>query len=254
MSDLRLKCLLVAAIVVQGGCEPVNNPTLEGTVAIGPTQQSGTGTAGPQQLFDESIATLEDDSNSEIGTQFETGGPSPANLEQPRDADRDDVLDAALVLTDSTSESEGTAVEASPANPPPKLLDTTSISDENDFTAVSERETIASDAERIARNQSQYQVVLPTDVPKRLQSTTPNIVEFALQSSNQLGEKIYVRFGSNLLPRAERRCARYASSDLAQLDFLSRGGPQSDSLGIDPDGDGFACAWDPTPYRAAVRN
>ncbi|MCY4289958.1 MAG: hypothetical protein OXC63_15400 [Aestuariivita sp.] len=251
---MRLKSLLVATIVVQGGCEPVNSPALEGTLAVGPIQQSETGSAEPRQLFDESIATIAADRNSGTGTQFEVGRSSSANLEQPRDADRDIILDAASVLAEPSSGSDNTTVEASPANPPPKLLDNASISDENDFTAVSERETIASDAERIARNQSQYQVVLPTDVPERSQSTTPNIVEFALQTNNEIGDQIYSRFGSQLRPQSERRCASYASSDLAQLDFLSRGGPQSDTLGIDPDGDGFACSWDPKPYRAAVRN
>ena len=31
---------------------------------------------------------------------------------------------------------------------------------------------------------------------------------------------------------------------------LERGGPQRDRLGVDPDGDGFACSWNPTPFRA----
>ena len=40
-------------------------------------------------------------------------------------------------------------------------------------------------------------------------------------------------------------------SDLAQIEFLERGGPARDRLGLDPDGDGYACAWDPTPFRKA---
>jgi hypothetical protein len=32
---------------------------------------------------------------------------------------------------------------------------------------------------------------------------------------------------------------------------LSNGGPERDRLGLDPDGDGFACYWDPTPFRLA---
>jgi hypothetical protein len=31
------------------------------------------------------------------------------------------------------------------------------------------------------------------------------------------------------------------------------GGPRRDPLGLDPDGDGFACAWDPTPFRTALQ-
>ncbi len=41
------------------------------------------------------------------------------------------------------------------------------ISDEQDFSAVSSRETIESDAERIARNREQYVVVQPKDLPVR---------------------------------------------------------------------------------------
>ena len=44
-------------------------------------------------------------------------------------------------------------------------------------------------------------------------------------------------------------CARYGSPDLAQQAFLAAGGPDRDRRGLDPDGDGFACAWDPRPFR-----
>ena len=32
------------------------------------------------------------------------------------------------------------------------------------------------------------------------------------------------------------------------------GGPERDQFGIDPDGDGYACSWDPSPFRKAVGN
>ena len=50
----------------------------------------------------------------------------------------------------------------------------------------------------------------------------------------------------------QRNCADYRTPDEAQRDFLTRGGPERDSRGLDPDGDGFACGWDPAPFRAAV--
>ena len=40
---------------------------------------------------------------------------------------------------------------------------------------------------------------------------------------------------------------------LAQEEFLRTGGPERDKLGVDPDGDGFACAWDPRPFRTALQ-
>jgi hypothetical protein len=37
--------------------------------------------------------------------------------------------------------------------------------------------------------------------------------------------------------------------DQAQSDFILAGGPQKDRKGMDPDGDGYACGWDPAVYR-----
>ncbi|WBU61421.1 hypothetical protein [Paracoccus albus] len=48
---------------------------------------------------------------------------------------------------------------------------------------------------------------------------------------------------------AARACARYPNAEAAQLMFLSSGGPQRDPMGMDPDGDGYVCGWDPTHYR-----
>ena len=60
--------------------------------------------------------------------------------------------------------------------------------------------------------------------------------------------------GLNCAGRTQRGCAVYRSPDQAQIDFRASGGPQRDRKGLDPDGDGYACAWDPAPFRAAVRN
>jgi hypothetical protein len=50
-----------------------------------------------------------------------------------------------------------------------------------------------------------------------------------------------------------RNCAQFRSHDEAQEAFLAAGGPERDRLNIDPDGDGYACGWDPAPIRAAAR-
>ncbi|CAN0586593.1 unnamed protein product, partial [Ectocarpus sp. 12 AP-2014] len=42
-------------------------------------------------------------------------------------------------------------------------------------------------------------------------------------------------------------------ADQAQIAFLEAGGPEKDRNGMDPDGDGFACNWDPTPFRRAAQ-
>jgi hypothetical protein len=125
------------------------------------------------------------------------------------------------------------------------------ISDEQDFGAVSARETIESDAERLARLSAKYQVVQPGALPEREGDTGPNIVAYALQTNNAVGQPVYRRSGFRAEARQASACARYTSADEAQRAFLERGGPEEDRMGVDPDGDGFACTWDPSPFRAA---
>ena len=126
------------------------------------------------------------------------------------------------------------------------------ISDEQDFEAVKSRQTIQSDAERIAQNRAQYQVVQPGALPQRPGDTGPNIVEYALATKHAPGTQLHKRsrLSGN---RSASACAKFGSPDLAQEAFLAKGGPQKDRLGVDPDGDGYACAWDPRPFRTALQ-
>lgn len=128
----------------------------------------------------------------------------------------------------------------------------TAISDENDFGAVSARETIESDRERIERNRAEYVVVQPEALPQRPGNAGPNIVAYALATAHPPGTQMYSR--SRLFARDPAvACGKYTSSDLAQEAFLARGGPDKDPLGLDPDGDGYACSWDPRPFRTALK-
>lgn len=145
----------------------------------------------------------------------------------------------------------GAAIDASPSNPAPTPVNNPGISDEQSFDAVAGRETIESDAERLARQREQFQVIEPTAVPRR-STSGPNIVEYALSTSNAVGQKVHRRSGLQSQNKTLQACAAYASPDQAQLDFLASGGPKRDRKALDPDGDGFACAWDPTPFRAAA--
>lgn len=131
-------------------------------------------------------------------------------------------------------------------------LNNPGISDEQDFNAVSSRETIESDKERIAKNRAEYVVVQPKDLPQRPGDTGPNIVEFALATTHAPGVQMYKRSGLGIRS-ANSACAKYSSPDQAQQDFLAKGGPDRDRMGVDPDGDGFACAWDPRPFRTALQ-
>lgn len=165
----------------------------------------------------------------------------------PADASAEEIAAATAAALNS-----GTApLEASPSNPPPPVLNAAGISQETNFDAVSAQRSIADDAARQAALAAQYQVVQPTAVPVRAGSAGPNIVEYALSVTHAIGTRVYSRVGINQVQRAERNCAKFPSPDLAQQEFLARGGPERDPQGLDPDGDGFACTWDPRPFQLA---
>lgn len=145
-------------------------------------------------------------------------------------------------------------LDASPGNPAPTLQNINGLSDEQSFDAVAERETIESDAERRAVQAAAREQVSPTAVPERPRDVGPNVVEYAINAPNTLGQEWYSRSLLTTDARFRRNCAQYATPDDAQRDFLARGGPERDRLGIDPDGDGFACGWDPAPFVQAFRN
>lgn len=169
------------------------------------------------------------------------------------DSAEDIAAEAAAALEAARNNSGVMPVQASPSNAAPAVISNPGISDENDFEAVSERESIQSDAERIARNRQLYTEVEPTAIPRRPGDLQPNIVEYALRTNNPRGAQMYKR-SSLLKGRSARKCAKYGSADLAQMAFLDKGGPQRDRMGLDPDGDGYACDWDPAPFRQAVQN
>ncbi len=152
----------------------------------------------------------------------------------------------------ATAATPAATPEATPKTTPARPANrSVAISDEQDFSAVAARETIQSDKERLAAQRRQYKVIEPTALPTRTGSNGPNIVDYALSTTNAAGMPIYKRTKLFAQSRFNRNCAKYASPDLAQSDFLRLGGPKSDRKGLDPDGDGFACAWDPQPFRNA---
>lgn len=151
----------------------------------------------------------------------------------------------------------GTGAPLAPPMQPglaPVIASNTGISDEQDFDAVAGRETIESDAQRRQAAIAAQEQIAPQPLPVRPATTGPNIVEYALNAPNAKGQEWYSRSLLSGQARFQRNCAAYATADDAQRDFLARGGPERDRLGIDPDGDGFACGWDPEPFRRAVQN
>ena len=137
---------------------------------------------------------------------------------------------------------------ASPTSGPTTGPTPGGISDEQNFAAVSERVSIENDAARMAAMASEYEAARPTAVPTRTGTEGPNVVAYALSTSHPVGTEMYRRT-SLFAGRKENACAGYNSADIAQRDFLANGGPEKDRLGLDPDGDGYACGWDPSVFR-----
>ncbi|NOE18153.1 hypothetical protein GS634_08460 [Ruegeria atlantica] len=230
--------LLVPALALAAACTDVapltstgfNTPEYQ---AQREAQLAGQGVAGNPLLAPVEVS------------QQPLGAPGTAPVATGENADIANQAAAALA---STSGQNSAAVTAVP------VANTGAISDEQDFAAVSERRSIESDAARIEQNRQTYELVAPTAVPERTASGQTNIVQYALSTSNPVGVQLYSRSGFNLQAKAQRNCAQFPSPDQAQIEFLSNGGPQRDRKGLDPDGDGYACGWDPSPFRSAVSN
>jgi hypothetical protein len=159
---------------------------------------------------------------------------------------------AALGEDDFTRRIEGAlgAAPAETAEPPGVSASPTPIDDDElnlTLYTIEQQKLDAAAAEReLAHARSQLVIVEPGALPSQAGSGE-NIALFAQRTTNAVGEQVYPRnrglgFGNG--------CGRYQTADAAQRAFLAAGGPQQDSYNLDPDGDGFACAWDPAPYRA----
>jgi len=166
-----------------------------------------------------------------------------------RDAELNGAAPSGASTTGTAPDATGAAPAENTASVAAPDPNNPTISDEQDFDAVTNRQSIESDAERLRAQRDAYQVIAPTAVPTRAGNSGPNIVQYALSTSNPVGQKVYRRSIVSTQKKTDRNCAGYASSDLAQEAFLKAGGPDRDKMALDPDGDGFACAWDPTPFR-----
>lgn len=228
-------------LAVLGACTPVapNDGEFAGTITGGTAVQPAGGTAAPTP---ETIAPVDLDAPSGATTvtqtidRTNTGSQTPAP-EAPA---------SETITVDLTGDA------AKPADAPKVVLPVAdgSISNSQDFTVVKSKETIESDAAKLEVLKSQYKVVEPGAAPKR--SSDVNLAQFALAQTNPVGQKAYSRFGIGGARKAERKCAVYSTVDDAQAVFLQRGGPQKDGLGLDPDGDGYACSWSPETYKALL--
>ena len=93
--------------------------------------------------------------------------------------------------------------------------------------------------------------MIPVTTSGPYAGSTPVLVRYAFAAQHAPGQAVYTRSGGSA-SQAARVCASYASADAAQTAFLAAGGPQRDPRGMDPDGDGFVCGWDPAPFRKSA--
>ena len=237
------KLFLFVVLVVFGGCEPTVNTqqitqsaqNLRENVRNIDTQRI---TQGAQNLKEnlQNFRTPSPTKNQNTDAapeSLQTTDPVLAGI-------LGDVLDEEPVTTTVAGEEIGE-------------LDTTRLSDENDFEAVSERQSIESDAQRVEKNRALYVLIEPTSLPRRPGSNVPSIVEYAIKTTNPVGTQLYSRQLASKT-RFDWNCAKYSSQSAAQEAFLVWGGPRVDPKGIDPDGDGFACYWDPKPFRSVLKD
>ncbi|MEM9969733.1 MAG: hypothetical protein AAF762_01355 [Pseudomonadota bacterium] len=164
---------------------------------------------------------------------------SAAPVEMPAVAATEESAIAAETLT---------ALNVQPVSAP--LPD--ALSDEQSFEAVAARQTIESDADRLTQNRDQFVQVQPVSLPVREGGVGgPNIVAYALATTHPVGMVMHPRSGRTTPERHSRVCESYGTDDQAQQAFLANGGPARDRKGVDPDGDGYACDWNPSSFRIA---
>lgn len=100
--------------------------------------------------------------------------------------------------------------------------------------------------------QGTTEIVTVANVPTGA-SSGPNVVNYALTTTHAVGTQRYTRRNPFRHMRWESACLAFVNQDAAQEAFLTAGGPENDRQNLDPDGDGFACWWDPQVYRNAAR-
>lgn len=96
------------------------------------------------------------------------------------------------------------------------------------------------------------EIVHVTSVPTGEAASGPNVMAYALQTRHAVGSAQHRRMNPLRWSRWENACLQFPNQDAAQEAFLATGGPERDPQNLDPDGDGFACWWDPAVYRQAA--
>lgn len=240
-----------SAPIVPPSSMPANAPTTVDAIPVRtlPPSQApapapvGATAAQPQQsITTHPLAAPTQPAAAQPAAQYAASTPAPVATAAPVQSAN---VGTARVVQAGTGFGTTPSFDAGPSVRP-------GISDEQDFDAVSSRETIESDRQRIQQQRAQYQVIEVASVPDASVSGGPNLVQYALSTSHAPGTRVHRRLNPLRWSRWENACLQFRNQDAAQEAFLSRGGPNRDPDHLDPDGDGFACWWDPTPMRRAL--
>ena len=167
-----------------------------------------------------------------------------SSLDEGGGSGEDDIAAMAAAAIDGTGSPEQPA--GGPA--PTPVTNSVGISNENDFDAVSNRRSIEEDAALVQQNQAQYTQVAPQPLPSRPSDSVEHRGIRALEHEPRRRAGVQPRRlrlqGARATQLHGLRLGRPCAGGLP-----SAGGPERDSEGLDPDGDGFACGWDPAPFR-----
>ena len=102
-------------------------------------------------------------------------------------------------------------------------------------------------AEFLSEARKKRIIIAPEQIEQPDRNSNVNLALYARQTPNLVGKKLYLRLSRK--SKKSNSCLRFLSQEDSQRFFLEKGGPEKDLWNLDPDGDGFACEWDPEPYR-----
>ena len=215
----------------------------------------------PSEQDETAITPPSDQTESEETAQTEDSDPVEDEVVTSEAPDREEeapASDTEVVATEPNDElpdaEQSTGTVEVQLTPKPREFDEfgRSVSDEQDFAAVVQRETIESDSQRIKEIEEKLVIYDPIDHPDKAGQT--DVVSFALNTRHTPGTVLFRR--NTLFFNRDKyleRCETYVDSEAAQQAFLDAGGPEVDDLNLDPDGDGFACSWNPEKYRIVLQ-
>ncbi len=245
-------CLIAAAVVA--GCTESSMETVAANPSP-PVEDAGRVAvlAEPGQKDQEQLHAEVMSSHRQAMTTAEQGAESAVLKPAPAEAVRtfapnagqypgaSPLVAASVEAAPAAGEDEGGLVLAARPEEDP-------VTDSQDFEWVSARESIETAAARREHSRQSLIVYQPTDLPP--QPGNSSVARFALSVSHGVGSKVYDRPWIQPTMRIVRkRCGKYPDSYSAQVAFLDAGGPAVDTIGLDPDGDGFVCGWTPSIYQ-----